>query len=195
MKNRIFVIGVLFILLIGLLLHSIDAAPFGSGSGPYGITSNQVVRALGFVPVSATGGSITNFTTYASGTAYTLTGSSAALDFGTTDPVLTINQTGTYLIMANVGLKYTAATYAGAQTVSLKLRRTNNTAADLSNGARTVELPVLTAFTGGDVMQLPGVVYTATSGDIITIFGILSATPSAGSITTDSAEVIAIRLF
>lgn len=139
--------------------------------------------------------SSTNFTVYAAGTAYTLTGSSAALDFGTTDPVLTINQAGTYLIQGYVGVKYNGATYVGAQTVTFKFRRTNNTATDLSNGGRAVELPVLTTFTGGDVMAVPPVVYTATPGDTITIFGILSATPSAGSVQTDSAEIVAVRLF
>lgn len=138
---------------------------------------------------------VTNFTAYASGTAYTLTGTSAALDFGTTDPVLTINQTGTYKISGKVGVKYVGATYAGAQTVTFKFRRTNNTAADLTSGSRAVELPVLTTFTGGDVMDLPDIVYTATSGDTITIFGILSATPAAGSVTTDSADLMAIRLY
>lgn len=138
---------------------------------------------------------ITNFTTYASGTAYTLTGTSAALDFGTTDPILTINKAGTYLIQGNVGVKYNGATYAGAQTVTFKFRRTNNTAADLSNGSRAVELPVLTTFTGGDVMALPPVIYTATSGDILTVFGILSAVPAAGAVLADSAEIVAIRLY
>lgn len=138
---------------------------------------------------------ITNFTTYASGTAYTLTGTSAALDFGTTDPILTINKAGTYLIQGNVGVKYNGATYAGAQTVTFKFRRTNNTAADLSNGSRAVELPVLTTFTGGDVMALPPVIYTATSGDIVTVFGILSAVPAAGAVLADSAEIVAIRLY
>lgn len=139
--------------------------------------------------------SITNNTVYASGTAYTLTTSSAALDFGTTDPNLTISTSGTYLIHANVGVKYSGATYVGAQTVTFKLRRTNNTAADLTSGSRAVELPVLTTFTGGDVMALPPVIYTATAGDVVTIFGILSATPSAGSVVADSAELVAIRLY
>jgi len=150
---------------------------------------------LSNVTVNMTWTNSTNFTAYASGTAYTITGSSAALDFGTTDPVLTINQAGTYLIQSNVGVKYSGATYAAPQTVTFKLRRTNNTAADLTNGSRAVELPVLTTFTGGDVMTLPPVIYTATSGDAITIFGILSATPAAGSVLADSAELVAIKLY
>ena len=152
----------------------------------------------GLTNIPPTSYPITNFTSYASGTAYTLTGTSAQLDFGTTDPIVTINQAGTYLIQANVGVKYSGATYANAQTVTFKLRRTNNTAADLTSGSRTVEMPFLVAgaaFTGGDVMTLPPVVYQATAGDTIGVFGILSATPPAGSVTTDSCEIVAIRLY
>lgn len=162
-------------------------------------TNTGAIKALEFVGSGAklTGvvAIITNNTVYATGTAYTLTASSAALDFGTTDPNLTIATTGTYLIIANVGVKYNGATYVAAQTVTFKLRRTNNTAADVANGSRAVELPVLTTFTGGDVMTLPPVIYTATAGDIVTIFGILSSTPSAGSVLADSAELVAIRIY
>jgi hypothetical protein len=135
------------------------------------------------------------YTSYAAGTAYTLTATAAQLDFGTTDPSITLSTAGTYLLLAGAGVKYNGATYAGAQTITLKLRRTNNTAADLSNGSRTVELPVLTTFTGGDYMATPQIIYTATAGDIVQLFGSVSATPSAGSVLTDSAEIIAIRLY
>jgi hypothetical protein len=158
-------------------------------------TNFSVISATTFQYGTNPGPLNTNFTVYAAGTAYTLTGSSAALDFGTTDPILTLNQTGTYLITGNVGIKYNGATYAGAQTATLKFRRTNNTAADLTSGSRAVEMPVLTTFTGGDVFAMPPVIYTATAGDTVTIFGILSATPAAGSVLADSAEMVAIRLY
>lgn len=133
----------------------------------------------------------TNFVVYAAGTAYTLTATPALLDFGTTDPILTLQDAGTYKITGGVGLKYSAATYAGAQTVTVKLRRTSGSAADLTSGGRTVELPVLTTFTGGDFIGLPPIYYTANAGDVIQIFGSVSATPSAGSVTCDSAEITA----
>lgn len=157
--------------------HSIT----GNGSGLTGVTPT-----------------ITNFTSYASGSAYTLTGTPAQLTFGGTSPSITLATAGTYMIQSNVGLKYGGSTYANAQTVAFKFRRTNNTAADITSGSRTVEMPFLVAgaaFTGGDVMTLPPVIYTATAGDIIQVFGSLSATPPAGSVTTDSAEIIAIRLY
>lgn len=157
-----------------------DFSAVGSGNGS------------GFSNVTAV---VTNFTSYAAGTAYTLTATPAQLAFGTTSPSITIQNAGTYLIRGTVGVKYVSATYAGAQTITLKLRRTNNTAADITSGSRAVELPVLTTFTGGDVISPPEVVYTATAGDIVQLFGSVSATPSAGSVTTDSAEIVAIRLY
>lgn len=160
--------------------------------GAGGVTNRQVVVTNG-VQFSAYGN--TNYPIYALGTAYSLTTTPALLDFGTTDPSITIGQTGTYLIYANVGIKYNGATYIAAQTATVKLRRTNNTAADLSNGSRAVELPVLTTFTGGDVFTLPPILYTATAGDIVQIFGSVSAAPSAGSVDADSAEIVVMRIY
>lgn len=138
----------------------------------------------------------TNFTSYASGTAYTFVGTGSQQPaFGTTSPGFTIQNAGTYTISGAVGVKYSGATYAGAQTITIKFRRTNNTAADLTSGSRVVELPVLTTFTGGDVMTIPAVIYTASVGDIIQIFVQVSALPSAGSVLIDSAEMMAVRLF
>lgn len=173
------------------------------------LTASQLMgtdanKALTTVTVSSglslSGGNLTTSTattlsTYAAGTVYTFTGSSALVHFGTTDPSVTLATAGTYLLLANVGVKYNAATYAGAQTVTVKLRRTNNTAADLANASRAIELPVLTTYTGGDAITLPPLVYTATAGDIVQIFGLLSATPAAGSVTAENAEIIAVRIY
>jgi hypothetical protein len=136
----------------------------------------------------------TNFTSYASGTAYTLTASAQQLAFGTTSPGITIQNAGTYQIVGRAGIKFNGSTYGAAQTITLKLRRTNNTAADLSNSARAVTLPVLTTYTGGDVMETQEAIYTAAAGDIIQLFGSVSALPSAGSVQADSAEIIALRI-
>lgn len=138
----------------------------------------------------------TNYTSYAAGTAYSFTGSAASLDFGTTDPSVTLLQGGTYLIFANVGTKYNGATFAANQTVTVKLRRTNNTAADISNASRTITLNVVTTFTGhGPMAVVPPVIYTATAGDVVVLQGNVSATPSAGSFDADTAEIVAYRVY
>lgn len=143
----------------------------------------------------AGGRASSNFVVYAAGTAYTTTTTPAQANFGTTDPVLTINTAGTYLLQSHAGVLYSAATYAGAQTVTVKLRKTSGTAADVANATRTMELPVLTSFTGGDVIAIPPVIYTAAAGDVLEVFASVSATPSAGSVQIDSAEIVAIRLY
>lgn len=132
---------------------------------------------------------------YAAGTAYALTATPALLDFGTTDPTITLAQTGTYLLMAAAGLKLSAATFVAVQTVTLKLRRTNNTAADLTNGSRAVALSIVTTITAGvDTCKLPPVLYDATAGDVIQIFGSISVVPSVGTVDVVSAEIVALRV-
>ena len=133
---------------------------------------------------------------YASGTAYTLTNTSTALDFGTTDPALTINGPGTWIIFSRVTLKYNAATFAANRTVTIKLSRTNNTAADVT-GATTAHITnIITTLTYTESVQIPPVLYTTTNGtDSITIKGDVSVVPTAGSLDVTEAEIIAIRIF
>lgn len=137
------------------------------------------------------------YTVYASGTAYSLTATSAALDFGTTDPSVTIAAAGTYAIRARVNLKYNAATFAAVRTVTLKLRRTNNTAADLTNGSDTILTDIITTKTYTEGwFNLPEVIYTTSnSNDAITIFGDVSVIPTAGSLDAVSASIVAVRLY
>lgn len=132
---------------------------------------------------------------HAAGTAYALTATSAALDFGTTDPTLTLNRAGTYLIFARARLDYNAATFAASRTATLKLRRTNNTAADLTGGSTSALTDIITTltYTMADVSW--AVLYTtANTNDAITIFGDVSVVPSAGSLDATQASIIAIRV-
>lgn len=133
----------------------------------------------------------------AAGTAYSLTATSAALDFGTTDPSITINRAGTYLILSRVNLKYNAATFAASRTATLKLRRTNNTATDLTNGSTSVATAIITTITAlFGVIILPPVLYNTTrTDDVVTIFGDVDVVPSAGSLDATEASIVAIRLF
>lgn len=165
--------------------------------------SNLTVLGTETVGNMSIGGNIngmvvsTPTSTYAAGTAYSLTTTPAALDFGTTDPVFTAPATGNYILRARVNLLYNAATFAAPRTITLKLRRTNNTAADVSNSstALTTLLSVgaLTyTFSAGD---LPEVRYTATSGDTVTIFGSIDVAPGAGSVDAVEASLFAEPCF
>jgi hypothetical protein len=131
----------------------------------------------------------------AAGTAYSLTNSAATLDFGTTDPTVTLPIAGRYKLEAQVQLDYAGATVV-AETATIKLRRTNNTAADVTGATLTLDLPVSTTLTNTyGIFRLPPVYYTATAGDIIALQGQVSATLGAGTINAVAAGIIATPCF
>lgn len=130
------------------------------------------------------------------GTAYSMTNTAAAVDLGTTDPALIITEPGTYLLFANATLEAAAATIT-TQTAALKLRRTNNTAADVTGSDKAVDLPVMTTLTNtiGDFQMGPVLYVTANRDDALAVFASLSAAAGAGNITVSAARIVAIRLF
>lgn len=134
---------------------------------------------------------------YASGTAYDLTGTAAAIDFGTTDPSLTLPLSGNYLIFSRATVAFSGATFAGNETMTLKLRRTNNTASDVTGASSTQTLPIITTQTNSfGTVVLPPVLYSTQNGnDAIAMYGALSDLPGAGDVQVTEAEIIAIRLF
>lgn len=141
---------------------------------------------------------LTTLSAYAAGTAYSLTNTAAALDFGTTDPSITITTAGTWKIRSCVQVTYTGATVA-AETATLKLRCTNNTVADLTGSTITIDLPVATTLTHTyGFVQLPDVYYTtANVNDVVTIFGNVSAALGAGTIDAAAGGtwIVAERLY
>lgn len=167
--------------------NTILAAPSG-GSGPIG------VRVIAAADIAATGHGA-SLSGYATGTAYNLTATSALLGLGTGSPVVTIATAGTYLILAAANLSLNGATFASNRTATIKVRRTNNTAADLANASRTVNSGVTTLITGALVnLTVPATVYAASAGDVLQVWGSVSIVPTAGNLQCDSAEIIAIRI-
>ncbi len=103
--------------------------------------------------------------------------------------------TGRYLLRAQGTLDYAGATVV-AETANLKVRRTNNTAADIA-GATTgaIDLPVATTLTKTyGQFSIPEAEYYGTAGDALTIFGSVSATLGAGSIKASAASIVAERI-
>lgn len=134
--------------------------------------------------------------TVGAGTAYALTNSMAAVDLGTTDPTIVIGAAGTWAIFANVQTAYAGATFAGLQTESIKVRRTNNTAADLTDSTRSAPLSVVTALTeAGPAIVVGPIIYTtANTDDSLSIYATVSAAPGAGAMNVTAATITAIRL-
>jgi hypothetical protein len=139
---------------------------------------------------------INPLTVYGAGTAYTLTATPAAVDLGTTDPVIVLNKAGTYRISARVQIRLAGATFAASREVVTKLRRTNNTAADLTGSSTTIPTGITTTQTGLlAVVNLPDVIYTTTNdNDSVTIFSSVAVLPSAGTIEVTEASIIAERI-
>ena len=130
------------------------------------------------------------------GTAYALTNTAAAVDLGTTDPVITIDKAGTYKITATINLQMAGATFAASRVVTIKLRRTNNTPADLTGGSAVMDTGITTTVTGTmEYVTLQVIYTTANLDDAITIFGDVSVVPSAGALNVTQANIIAERLY
>lgn len=139
-------------------------------------------------------------TTIAAGTAYTLTASNADVTFGTTSPTVTLPAAGTYELYATIQTNLVAATYATPfQTVTYNLHRQNNTAADLSGSTfgTTINMVAITTqtFLGPVITIDMGKYVTVNTNDIIGIRGVLSATPSVGSVTCSNATITGVRIF
>jgi hypothetical protein len=133
---------------------------------------------------------------YGAGTAYTLTATPAAVVLGTTPPVLVLNKAGTYRISARVQIRFAGATFAASQEVAIKLRRTNNTAGDLTGGSTTIPSGITSVLTGLlAVVNLPDVIYTTTNDDdSITIFASVAVLPGVGTVTVTEASIVAERI-
>jgi hypothetical protein len=129
---------------------------------------------------------------YASGTPYTLTNISALVDFGTIDPTLTLEETKFYKIRAGIKIEYVGATLAANQVITLKLRKTSGTPADIPNSSTTLTTEILTTITKTmGVFPLPEVVCFLAVSDIIQIWASIDVVPSAGSIQISAASIVA----
>lgn len=157
----------------------------GSGANPQWVTPEEIPYGY-------------NVQVYAEGTAYNMTATNALFDFGTTDPSITITIAGTYKITSGFYFDYSGATFAGNETLTAKLRRTNNTAADITNSQTPdITLDIVTTFTGGGAyIQLPPIYYTTVNtDDILQLWGGLSTIPSAGNIRITDAWINIERIY
>lgn len=166
------------------------AGPTPIANGGTGVATATLARA-------ALGVGGASLSVYAAGTAYPLTATPALLDFGTTDPSLVIDAPGVWLIMARARIDNNAKTTAAVRTITLKLRRTNNTAADISNSSTSCKTAIMTTLTFTlEECELPPIVYTTTnSDDIIQIWGSADDISGAGTFDAVEASIVAIKLF
>lgn len=126
-----------------------------------------------------------------SGTVFTLTGTTAAIAGGTTSAAIVLPYAGRWLLEAHILAENVAATYAASRTLTFKLRRTNNTAADITGATITAQTGVITTLTSQLFSgTIPPVVYdTSATDDAIALYGHVSTIASAGSSTVNFATV------
>lgn len=131
----------------------------------------------------------------ASGTATDLAVATGLITIGAIPITLIITTPGKYLLSARARLDYWGCTFAATQLVTLKLRRTNNTAADVTNATAGFKTDVITLldYTAG-IVQLPTVLYTtAVATDSISLYGNIDVLPSAGAARIVQADFVAQR--
>jgi hypothetical protein len=144
---------------------------------------------------------------YATGTAYDLTLVSTLLNFGTIDPKVTLPEAGTWMIFARARIDYFNATYAAAAykevapTFTLELQETANGGGQLASSPTTFAMrDVIDAYFSAQTANLPAVVHIAAAvGDVIELWGKVSAFPTATSGTDEAiqaveAEVVALKI-
>jgi len=173
-----------------------DLSATGGTSQVLKQTSAGAAVTVGQLTPSDISGLNTTTTAYGAGSAYSFTNTAAAIDFGTTDPAIVLTAAGTYLLLGQVNLAYNGATVV-AETATIKIRRTNNTAADVS-AVVVLDLPAATTVTNTyGIFQIPPVVYTTTNtDDALALFGNVSAALGAGTIdaTAIGTSLVAMRI-
>lgn len=133
---------------------------------------------------------------YAAGAAYSLTNSSANVAIGAVNTQITLPEAGTWMLLSRVRYDYAAATFAGTEIVTTKLRRTNNTAADILNSSTAWRVQNITTLSyTAHVTETPPIFYTtANNNDVVELWGSVSAGPSAGALNAIEADIVAIWL-
>lgn len=121
----------------------------------------------------------------------------------TTDCALTLDRPGFYEMSAVINLTASSWNSATVKLLTMKLRRSNNTAADLpffpgsaSYISRTITVPVL-AGTSPHVAEviLKGLYETANSDDIIEVWGVVAAPDTSGNVQVTEVNFLARRIF
>lgn len=167
------------------LQYSSDVAP-----------NTVIASGSGISPAGVAAPGLSTLTVYGSGTAYSLTNAQAQIVMGTISPALAITAAGTWLLLCRARLDYAGATFAAVRTATLKIRRTNNTAADVANSSAAFLTEIITTKTfTAKAMEFPALVYvTANNNDALEMWAGIDVVPSAGSLDVVEASIVAVRI-
>jgi len=169
------------------------ATTFDSGAG---------VSPGGTQPAAITASQLSNYEAVTDrDTSHDFDNSQEAIVINSNTISLTINEVGTWMLLARIRVDYSEATYAtDDKNLNLKLRRTNNTPADVSNTPVISKLrDVTTAYFTAGVIELPPVFYTTTTTtDVIALYGWLDTLPdntaANGKVLAYEASIVAVKM-
>ena len=139
----------------------------------------------------------TQVSEFSSGTAYTLTNASALVVFGTSGNMEVVpNFAGLWHFYYFARTDYAGATFAAEQTVQFKLRRSNNTAADLSNSTHEWKTQIITTLSHTAMLLTAGPIpYSTTlTNDNIQLLAFVGTLPGAGTIDVVEAYIVAVPI-
>lgn len=122
-------------------------------------------------------------TVVGAGTAYSLTGSSAAVDFGTTDPSIALPTAGTYLLIAELHL----TSNVGGDEIHFKFRNTTDSS-DVGSD-RHLDAPVA----GGHVLATMAETVTITATKTVALYA-YNATAARGTVEAATTNIRYVRL-
>ena len=160
---------------------------FGDLTAGNTIANNSTVSPAGSEPPPGSALAV-----YASGTPYVLTASFALLALGTNTPSLVLNAAGTWVLFARAAFDFPNVITPVEATLSLKLTRTNNSAADITNSLTNI-ITGIGEFYGGQSITTPPVIYTtANTNDIIQLWGMNTDITSGGVV--NEACIVAINI-
>lgn len=132
---------------------------------------------------------------FSAGTAYTLTNSTAVVVFGTSGNMeVVLNAAGNWHLYFFARTDYVAATFAAEQTVQFKLRRSNNTPADITNSTHEWKTQIITTLSHTAMLLTAGPIpyTTALTTDNIQMLAFVGVLPGAGSINVVEGYIVAV---
>jgi hypothetical protein len=148
-------------------------------------TTIEIFDAIELPPISA----------QAAGAAAVLTTTPTALIFGGANPAVVLTQVGNYHVSGWAVIEYLGATFGDNVSLTLTFRRTNNTPADLADGAIIFTTPLVTTYTGtGAIISWSANYSTDNSDDAITIFASVAELPLAGSVAVSQSNISVRRI-
>lgn len=131
---------------------------------------------------------------YASGAPYVLTETPALCAFGIQSPSVLLPRRAAAVIRARAVLDLSGCTFAAPVTVTLKLRRTSGTPADLAHASTTIGIGIIGTSGTNEVdipVELPEVARnTGSARETIQLWASISALPSTGEIRIKEASIL-----